>query len=93
MNFIRRAYLVLVVVALIAVVGGHVIADEKAKININTASVKELVKLSKVGEVKAEAIVVYRDEHGKFTKIEDITKVKGIGGKIFEKIKDQITVE
>jgi len=93
MNFIRKIYLVLVIVALISFAGGYVDANEKAKFNINTASAKELLKLSQIGEKKAEAIVAYRDEHGPFAKIEDITKVKGIGGKIFEKIKDHITVE
>ncbi len=93
MNIIRKIYLVLVVVALISFAAGYADANEKAKININTASAKELVKLSQIGEKKAAAIVAYRTEHGPFAKIEDITKVKGIGGKIFEKIKDQITVE
>ncbi len=93
MKFIRKACLILAVVALISFVGGYATAEEDAKININTASAKELLKLSQIGEKKAEAIVAYRDEHGPFAKIEDITKVKGIGGKIFEKIKDHITIE
>ena len=64
MNFIRKIYIVLVVVALISFVGGYADAKEKAKININTASAKELLKLSQIGEKKAEAIVAYRGEHG-----------------------------
>ncbi len=93
MNFIRKVYLILVVVALISFAAGYVDANEKAKVNINTASAKELVKLSGIGEKKAEAIVAYRDDKGPFATTHDITKVKGIGDKIFEKIKDQITVE
>ena len=90
--FMRKTCFTLIIVALIFIAGGYAAAED-AKININTASANELLKLSQIGEKKAEAIVVYRDEHGSFTVIEDITKVKGIGDKIFEKIKDHITVE
>lgn len=90
--FMRKTCFTLIIVALIFIAGGYAAAED-AKININTASANELLKLSQIGEKKAEAIVTYRDEHGSFTAIEDITKVKGIGDKIFEKIKDHITVE
>lgn len=62
------------------------------KININTASVDELMSLNGIGEVKAKAIVDYRNENGSFSSIEEITLVSGIGEKSFEKIKDSITV-
>ncbi len=62
------------------------------KININTATSSELQKLDGIGEVKAEAIIEYRNKYGKFKTIEDIKKVSGIGDKTFEKIKDKITV-
>lgn len=90
--FMRKTCFTLIIVALIFIAGGYAVAED-AKININTASANELLKLSQIGEKKSEAIVAYRDEHGSFTAIEDITKVKGIGDKIFEKIKDHITVE
>ncbi len=61
------------------------------KVNINTASVEELSKLDGIGQSKAEAIVKYREENGKFNAIEDITKVSGIGNNVYEKIKDNIT--
>jgi comEA protein len=63
------------------------------KININSASVKELQKLPQIGAVVAQRIVDYRGKHGKFTKIEEIMKVKGIGEKMFLKIKPLITVD
>ncbi len=62
------------------------------KININTASLSELETLPGIGEVKANAIVQYRKEHGSFKTIHEITRVSGIGEKTFEKIKDLITV-
>lgn len=61
-------------------------------ININTASKEELCKLTGIGENKAKLIIEYREKN-KFTKIEDITKVSGIGKKTFEKIKNDITVD
>jgi competence protein ComEA len=63
------------------------------KININSASAKELQKLPQVGAVIAQRIVDYREKHGKFSKIEEIMKVKGIGEKMFLKIKPLITAE
>lgn len=66
--------------------------DSPNKININTASLAELQKLPRIGPEIAQRIIDFRKEHGKFKKIEEIMKVKGIGEKLFEGIKDQITV-
>lgn len=62
------------------------------KININDATKEELMTLSGIGEAKAESIIKYRTENGKFIKCEDIIKVSGISEKIYEKIKEDITV-
>lgn len=61
-------------------------------VNINTATLKELKSLNGIGEVKAKAILEYRKE-ANFTSIDDLKKVKGIDDKLFEKIKNDITVE
>ena len=61
-------------------------------ININTASLEQLMTLSGIGESKARSIISYRKENGNFNEIEDITKVSGIGQALYEKIKDYITV-
>jgi len=66
-------------------------ASEK-KININTASLAELQKLPRVGEKVAQRIIDFRKKNGRFRRIEDIMKVKGIGEKMFKRIKDLITV-
>jgi competence protein ComEA len=63
-----------------------------AKVNINTASLEELESLPRIGPAIANRIIEYRNTHGRFKSIEEITKVKGIGKKTFEKIKDMITV-
>ena len=70
--------------------------EEKLKpkcINLNTATKEILVGLPGVGESTAEKIIKYRETHNGFKKIESIMKVKGIGKKKFEKIKEYIYVE
>ncbi len=66
---------------------------EKILININTADESELSKLPGIGLNYAKNIIEYRKINGKFKKIEDVLKVKGIGKKKFEKIKDFIKVD
>lgn len=65
--------------------------SSNSKISINTATKEELMKLKGIGESKAEDIIAYRNNNGLFKSVEDIKKVSGIGDKVFEKIKDQIT--
>ncbi|CUU01384.1 competence protein ComEA [Candidatus Thermokryptus mobilis] len=57
------------------------------KVNINTATKEELMKLPGIGEQTAERIIQHRKLYGDFKRIEDIMNVKGIGQKKFEKIK------
>jgi competence protein ComEA len=63
-----------------------------ARINLNSATADELARLPGVGPAKAKAIVEYRSDEP-FRKPEDLRKVKGIGDKLYERLKDQITVE
>lgn len=63
------------------------------KININTALAADLAVLPGIGVVMAERIVEYREQNGNFRKPEDIMKIKGIGEKKFEKLKDFVIVE
>ncbi|MGR0119728.1 helix-hairpin-helix domain-containing protein [Bacillus halotolerans] len=75
---------------------GGAVQSSKGKetlVNINTATLEDLQNISGVGPSKAEAIIAYREENGRFQTIEDITKVSGIGEKSFEKIKSSITVK
>lgn len=62
-------------------------------ININTADEKELQKIRGVGPAIAQRILDFREQNGNFETIEDIKKVRGIGEKTFEKIKNSITVQ
>lgn len=61
-------------------------------VNINTASKKELMSLDGIGSKKAEEIIKYR-EKTPFKKPEDIKNIKGIGDKLFDKIKDKIEIK
>lgn len=61
-------------------------------VNINTATIEELLTLNGIGESKAKAIIAYREEHGNFKKIEELLEVSGIGESLYEKIKANITV-
>lgn len=62
-------------------------------ININTATKTELMSLPGIGEQYAERIILYRQDAGPFTDIDDLQKVKGIGKKILERLKPFIVVE
>jgi competence protein ComEA len=48
--------------------------------------------LPQIGEIKAQAIMTYRNDHGPFQKLEDLIEVPGVGKSIFEAIKSLITV-
>ncbi|MFA5902858.1 MAG: helix-hairpin-helix domain-containing protein [Desulfobacula sp.] len=67
-------------------------AADVEKININTASQQELMKLKYVGEKMAEKIIAYRKDKP-FQKPEDIMDVKGVGEKIFNANKEMIIVK
>jgi comEA protein len=64
----------------------------KGKVNINTAAVSDLESLPRIGPKVAQRIVDYRTKNGNFKRIEEIMKVQGIGEKVYEQIKDRITV-
>ncbi|MGL5392362.1 MAG: ComEA family DNA-binding protein [Shewanella sp.] len=55
-----------------------------APVNINTASFEELQLLQGIGVAKAKAILDYRTKNGKFTSIDDLGNVSGIGPKLIE---------
>lgn len=63
------------------------------KVNINTASKAELMKLDGIGPSVAEKIIEYRSSHGPFKKPEDVRKVRGFGKGLWERNKDAITVK
>lgn len=62
------------------------------KVNINTSTKEVLTSLSGIGDAKAQNIIDYRNENGLFKSIEDLKNVTGISEKLFEQIKEFITI-
>lgn len=62
------------------------------RLNINTATSAQLEELPGVGAVLAERIVAYRDAHGPFTSVDQLTDVEGIGPSLLEKLRPLVTV-
>ncbi len=67
-------------------------AEVKA-VNINTATAEQLSQLDGIGKAKAEAIILYRKQHGQFKSLDDITQVKGIGQVILDKNRALLALE
>jgi competence protein ComEA len=63
------------------------------KININSASAKELESLPRVGPVMAQRILSFRKDHGPFRSVDELSQIKGLGEKTLARIRDRITIE
>lgn len=68
------------------------IVKEVPCVSLNNGTVEELMTLKGVGVAIAQRIIDYRSENGLFQSIEDIQNVKGIGPKVFDKLKDTICI-
>lgn len=66
--------------------------NTSGKININTAGEEQLMQLSGIGPSKAKAIIDYRNKNGKFTKLEEIMNVTGIGPNLYKQFEDKISL-
>ncbi len=64
-------------------------------VNINTATAEELIAALKgtgVGKAKVAKIIEYREQHGGFKSVDELTEVKGIGDKTLEKVRPRVTL-
>lgn len=61
-------------------------------VNLNTATVTELMQLPRIGQKTAERIVAFRKEHGGFQRPEELMNVKGIGEKSFAKLRPHLAL-
>lgn len=66
--------------------------DDEGRLDINLATVEELMKLKGIGEVIASRIVNYREENGQFMAVEELTLVPGIGYKKLNNNREYICV-
>lgn len=67
--------------------------ESSDKINLNTATLAELQTISGIGAKRAQDIIDYRDANGGFSSVDDLANVSGIGEKILEKLKSEVTVD
>lgn len=89
-NRFKNLFVVLLALFFLLGVTGN--AAFASGVDVNTASVKELTQIPGIGKVTAESIVTERTENGSFTDLADLQKrVKGIGPKTAEKIKDSVS--
>jgi competence protein ComEA len=68
-------------------------ATDSGKVNVNTATLEELMTLPGIGETKARSILSYRETHGAFATIEDLMQVEGIKEGTLAKFAEQIVVK
>jgi competence protein ComEA len=103
---IRKGTIWLVLCMALAVVASiqpHCLAAGPAKakaapvlegvVNLNTATETELTRLPRVGETVARRIIAFRDQHGPFTRAEELMNVQGIGEKTFDRLRPHLAVE
>jgi len=66
--------------------------SQQQRIDLNSATVEQLITLPGVGQSKAKAIIKYREEVGPFLEVAQLTQVKGIGEKMLNKIEGYVQV-
>jgi len=100
----RALVALLLVVALAASAAPIVAAQAEGKaqpaagvsakvVDLNTASAEELATVPGIGPALAQRIIEFREKEGRFQRIEDLMKVKGIGEKSFQKLRTHFKVE
>ena len=63
------------------------------RINLNTAPAARLEHLPRIGPAKAQRIIAYRTAHGGFRRVEELRRVRGIGPKTLDDLRDRVVIE
>jgi competence protein ComEA len=92
MNRSSRKLFFTALISIAVILAGTCCVSAMDMVNINTASVEQLMQLERVGANYAQRIVEYREKNGPFKAPEEIMKVKGIGEKTWEANKERIVV-
>ncbi len=92
MQPVKRTIVLAILISFAVIFAGPCCAGAAEKVNINTASLEQLMTLERVGATYAQRIIDYRESVGPFEKPEDIMKVKGVGKKTWAANKDRIAV-
>lgn len=66
--------------------------DSGPVVNLNTATKEQLCQITGIGDKKADLILQYREQHGQFKSVDELTQINGFGEKTVAKIKDQLAV-
>jgi len=88
----QRLFIPIVQDATLTIDGRELNLETSSLVNINTGGLAELDGLPGIGEVKAQAIIDYRQQNGLFTSLEDLMKVEGISQSLYEKLVGLITL-
>ena len=90
-----RAVLPSLAAALLVALAQPALAAEPLKgvVNVNIASIEELVLLPGIGESRAMAIVALRENRGGFDSVDELVDVKGIGDAMLAKLRPYVSLE
>ncbi len=83
----------LIIIVLFVIVFSFGLSFAGGKINLNKATVEELMTLPYVGENTVKEILEYREKHKGFKSVDELKAIKGIGKKKYETLKNMVTVE
>lgn len=72
---------------------GTVRAPAEDPVDLNTADLSLLMTLPEIGEIRAKAIITYRQVHGPFRSADELAAVEGIGPGILELVRAYVCVE